>query len=342
MSSGFSAVTAMAGSEPDPTKHVAYTFGMILGVDEFTQEFAYLSERDRWAVRDVLGYGTVWGLRVGMRPDDGVPEIRVEPGVAVSPLGRLLRVTPAQCAKLNDWLATKTKELTDLGVPLDTPSDIRVYVVLSYKECQTDLLPIPGEPCRSEADTVKPSRVTDDFSLELRLSPPDQTEEDAIRDVVRWLRSHVDLSTLPGSSVPLAEFLDAFRAAVVMPPGSPPTWPPFSPGSPPDFVLDASPASPLTIYTEDAGDYLREALRVWVTELRPLWRPNWLGDAHSCFGAFAPVHPTDGDSVLLAELRVPLTRALGDAQWSVQAAAGLDPWAGVAIDESQRPWLLSL
>ena len=30
---------------PDPSKHVNYTFGMLLGVDDFKQEFAYLAGR---------------------------------------------------------------------------------------------------------------------------------------------------------------------------------------------------------------------------------------------------------------------------------------------------------
>ena len=59
MTSGFTPDAGLTGPPPDPTKHVNYTLGMILGVDEFTQEFAYLSERDRWAVRDLAGYGTL-------------------------------------------------------------------------------------------------------------------------------------------------------------------------------------------------------------------------------------------------------------------------------------------
>src|SRR4051794_35028377 len=104
MSSGFQPDTGMASPRPDPTKHVDYTLGMILGVDEFTQEFAYLSERDRWAIRDLAGYGTVWGLKVSTRLNGADPEIAVSPGVAASPCGRLIRVTPAQCASLNGWL----------------------------------------------------------------------------------------------------------------------------------------------------------------------------------------------------------------------------------------------
>ena len=36
-----------AASAPDPSKHVNFTLGMVLGVDDFTQEFAYLSGRER-------------------------------------------------------------------------------------------------------------------------------------------------------------------------------------------------------------------------------------------------------------------------------------------------------
>ena len=39
-----SALAALPRLAPlDPTKHVKYTLGMVLGVDDFDQEFAYLS-----------------------------------------------------------------------------------------------------------------------------------------------------------------------------------------------------------------------------------------------------------------------------------------------------------
>src|SRR5678816_2094559 len=89
---------------PDPTKHVNYTLGMVLGVDDLNQEFAYLSGRDQWMVRDLLGYGTVWGLAVGVDLNAaGNQEVRVSAGVAADPRGRLIRVTPAQCADLQHW-----------------------------------------------------------------------------------------------------------------------------------------------------------------------------------------------------------------------------------------------
>ena len=48
MSSGVMQLAATPDAiAPDPSKHVNYTFGMLLGVDDFKQEFAYLIGRDQ-------------------------------------------------------------------------------------------------------------------------------------------------------------------------------------------------------------------------------------------------------------------------------------------------------
>jgi hypothetical protein len=315
----------------DPTKHVNYVLGMVLGVDDFTQEFTYLSERDRWLARDLLGYGTAWGLAVTTQLSARGPEVRVSPGVAVSPRGQLLRVTPAQCASLNDWLASRTQEV-DARLPANPPPGTRlpVSIVLCYRECETDPVPIPGEPCRSEDDATASSRIADDFKLELRFDPPEQHEENALRDLVRWLRTHIQVPPSPLPSMALEDFLQALRDAVVTAPGSPP-W------SPSDYLLDTSPASPLAVAAEDLGRYLRAAFRVWVTELRPRWRPNWLGEAHGCTETLTPPPHGGEDCVLLAELSLPLTRELGGGPWKVAPAP-----ARVTVDEDRRPFLAHL
>ena len=99
MSTSFAQLAAAPGTAtPDPSKRVNYTLGMLLGVDDFNQEFAYLAGRDRWLARDAIGYGTMCGLRVALDPTGSGPRITVSPGTALTPHGRMVCVHPAQCA----------------------------------------------------------------------------------------------------------------------------------------------------------------------------------------------------------------------------------------------------
>jgi hypothetical protein len=327
MTSFVPSLLSPSASEPDPTKRVNYNLGMVLGVDDFTQEFAYLSGRDQWMARDLLGYGTVTGLDVGREIESGGPQISVTQGVALSPRGRLIRVATAQCASLNGWLAAHRDELLRvLGSPLNNRASLRLFVVLGYRECPTDMVPIPGVPCRSEEETTAASRVADDFRLDLRLEAPDQQEEDALRDFVAWL-SQVEITDEAGGTMfTVAEFEDAIRSAAYLE-SSPPS------GSPPDFMY-GSPPEKLRIHTSLAYEYLRAAFRVWVTELRPRWQPRWVGKGQSCAGASGG--DGGGDCVMLAEVSMNVVRAGSDADWQVENANA------VQISEERRPYLLHL
>lgn len=311
-------------AEPNPTKHVNYNLGMVLGVDDFTQEFAYLSGRDQWLARDLVGYGTVRGLKITLDTDgDKGPRVAVEPGVAVSPRGQMICVPAAQCAYLKDWVAEHSEELTRQSPLL---GEVQLYVVLCYRDCPTDNVPIAGEPCRSEDQLVAASRLSDDFSLELRLKAPNQREENAVRDFVAWLKL-IDVSADVFNSTPLEEFLDAIRAAaahwLTSPLSSPPSSPPeeFMVGSPPEFI-HLNPA--------DVCEYMRAAFRVWVTELRPKWIARW----HGC----APTHfdvddQCEEDCVMLAELTVPIALESPGVWTAADHPA-------VHVDESRRPYVI--
>lgn len=325
-------VVQLAGAPPDPAKHVRFTDGMILGVDDFTQEFAYLSNRDRWIVRDLIGYGTVSGLRLWIE-DDGAkgPRVVVEPGVAVTPRGDMVRVPTAQCAPLNEWLAgaDQVTHLLNRPTPFSPPDDrVDLYVTLCYRECEIDDVPIPGEPCRHEGEMSAPSRILDDFRLELRFTPPAQPDEDAVRDFVAWLSS---IPIVDGaSSHSLSDFLDVVRSAAFLT-GSPPA-------GLPDFMYGSPPGS-LQIARVDACRYLRAAFRVWVTELRPRWYASWWLAHARCDGGKTDAAPKMPEAcLLLARLDVPLVPAalIGPTRWQVPDASG------VTIDERRRPFLLPL
>jgi hypothetical protein len=335
----------------DPTKHVKYTLGMVLGVDDFDQEFAYLSGRDQWLARDLCGYGTIWGLDVGVEVDATGPRVNVSPGTALTPCGRLVCVTPAQCAYINEWLAVHAGEVRDLLTtsppgPPGSPPDLgllTVWVVLCYRACETDDLPIPGEPCRSEDTLSAPSRIKDDFRLELRLARPRQREEDAIRDVVAWLR-RIPVVLGGGSSVEaLVEALRlAADAVLASPPDSPPAQADSPPSWPYDFVLDEPPPG-LAIPADRITEYLRAAFGLWVTELRPRLRRDLPGCECGCDGAGtcgcgcaghagSHLERCDDDVVLLARIELALAQEL-DRDLVVADQGWL-------VDDVERPYVL--
>ena len=301
---------------PDATKHVKFSLGMILGADDFEQEFAWLSGRDRWLARDALGYGTVNGLQVTVRQGAGiVTEVAVACGSALTPAGHLVRVTPTQCAALAPWLAHESRREAVVAHAAASPATpLPVYVVLAYQDCETDARPIPGEPCRSEAEAMAPSRIADGFRLELRLAPPPQPEEDAVRGFVHWLAGSVELADAPASG-PVDQLLALLRAAA-QPDGSPPMAPP-----------ETSPPARFVIPRDRACEYLRAALRVWITELRPLWHEEF-GACHGCgeSGTATPSAPLD--ELLLAELQVPLN-----------SDGSLDTELDVQVLDDERPLL---
>ena len=292
----------------DPYKRVYYSHGLVLGVDEFVQEELYLLERHRMHNRGLHGYGTVCGLRLDTRETDGQTEILVGPGVAVDPQGREIRVAEGQCARIDDWLLRHHDEVAaQLGSPpASSPAQLALHLVLCHAECATDQVPVPSGPCQSLERTMVPSRIADDFRLELRadLASPEQLEERALRDLVALLDAIPVLDA--AGSMTEADMVELVRA--LLPGGSPPA---------------ASPPAPAGhMRPDDAPELIRVAFRVWVTDVRP----QLLSDGRNCAGG-----PPAEDCVLLARVEF----AVEDT------AAGLRLSGAVHFDERERPFLLS-
>jgi len=325
--------SAVEAKAPDPTKHVNYTLGMILGVDDFNQEFAWLSGRDRWLARDAIGYGTLCGLQVSTDTAAKGPRLLVSSGSALTPRGQLVCVKPAQCAYLNDWLAANKASFPALvGSP--PASTLSLYLTLCYRDCPTDPVPIPGEPCRSEDELLQPSRLVDDFSLELRTEPPNQQEEDSIVEFVRWLRALTVGGGGPYTSVDA--FAQALRGAVQAAGAvsSPPASPPCASGG--IHFNFGSPLLSLHLDPALAADYWRAALHVWIAEIRPLVHALCTAGCGcaGCSGDSTDPCPPD-DCLLLARIDVPVV-SIGGGEWRV------DDKQSVLIDDSRRPLLTHL
>ena len=324
--------SAVEAKAPDPTKHVNYTLGMVLGVDDFNQEFAWLSGRDRWLARDAVGYGTLCGLLVSTDNTSAKgPRLMVSSGSALTPRGQLVCVKPDQCAYLNDWLAANKAAIPGLvGSPL--ASTLSLYLTLCYRDCPTDPLPIPGEPCRSEDELLQPSRRVDDFALELRTTPPGQEEEDAVVEFVRWLRLVKVGGGGPYTTVD--QFTKDVRDAVQTV-GSPPASPLTSPlGASGVHFSFGSPLTSAKLDPALLGDYLRAAFRVWIEEIRPRVHALCAGGC-ACCGDHTTGPAAPDECVLLARVSVPVVN-VGAGEWRV------DDKKSVEVDDWHRPLLVHL
>jgi hypothetical protein len=291
---------------------------MVLGVDDYRQEFAYHSSRDKWIVRDFLGYGTLSGLAVSLEDTAEGPRVRVTPGAAAAPSGQLICVGREQCGSLNAWLARKeTKEKLK---PLDGAVDpnhalLNLYLTLCYVDCAVAEVPIPGEPCRSDENLMAPSRIADDYALSFAFEPPPMAEAAAV-DALETLWHNVAVGGVANSA---AAYDDAMRKAELQLRIALGLYPANAPVPPPaDLLQIAVPA--------DAAARFRAAVRtLWVTRLRPLVA------AQSCAAETLPAQ----DCVLLAQLWLPIVRPPGGA-WQVDGTM-----TAITRDETSRPVLLS-
>jgi len=204
-----------------------------------------------------------------------------------------------------------------------------LYLTLCYADCTTQPVPIPGDPCRSEDQLMADSRIADDYRLELRTEAPPQTEEDAVRDFVAWLKQVriVDTGSPPAAAeqtwiadlkAAVRPWFDAINASP--PPSSPPGFSTLG-----DYLFGSPPLS-LTVAPSSLTEFLRVAFRFWVTELRPLWMTRKCG----------AIPGVDDDCVLLARLEIPIIWVGGSptGAWQISGKA-----EGITIDESRRPFL---
>ena len=87
----------------------SYATGMLLDAQDFADEQTYHRGRLARALAQLAGGGTLAGLRVSHQPEvaagDGAhpEEIRVEPGVAIDRLGRLIELPRPACVRLGRW-----------------------------------------------------------------------------------------------------------------------------------------------------------------------------------------------------------------------------------------------
>jgi hypothetical protein len=166
---------------------VFYATGILLAADDFDAEQTYHRGRLARALTYLHGCGTVAGLRVVVEPaleagaDPAFPggreeELRVQPGLAVDRLGRLIEIPRAACLRLDRWY--RAEEIDRLrtalhGAPV---GGVIVDVFVRYVTCDRGKTPAFAAGPFDALDAVQPSRLRDAYELTLvprsEASPP--------------------------------------------------------------------------------------------------------------------------------------------------------------------------
>jgi len=260
-----------------PDRRVNYAYGMVLGLGEFLQEQQYFLQKDYLHERALHGYGTVYGLQVTTSP---VPDtngsdytVAVAPGMAIDQWGREIVVRSAQCARLGAWLAAQEQTTPgSVAKHMEISGTLTVYVTAKYASCLDDLVPVPGQPCSSSAQTKVASRIRDAWDIELTWDQPPMPSWDTDRRLARLLNA---VQIVAGLDPALSSEPDIIEAILGLPAdvaaGPDNLWPMV------DWPTQATaPSGPVRyrLPAETASEALDRIFTVWVTQVRPLLAPD--------------------------------------------------------------------
>jgi hypothetical protein len=226
-----SAVTRLPEADPlyarPQPQRPFYATGMLLDARDFSDEQTYHRGRLAQAIALLSGGGTLAGLRVAHTAADATrpEEIRVEPGVAIDRLGRLIEVARPACLRLQHWFDASLaadggdtlrrgayddlarflspRLLAEAGTGDIPPVPARAVVAdvfLRFVACEEGLTPSFATGPFDALDAVATSRLRDAYELLL-------VARDALDDAFDGLPSR-------GPDLAAIADLDARRAAL--------------------------------------------------------------------------------------------------------------------------------
>ncbi|MBV9931289.1 MAG: hypothetical protein JO013_10130 [Alphaproteobacteria bacterium] len=171
--------SAPAPTVPDPlaaaglrAERVNYATGVLLQAEDFQDEQTYHRGRLAMALRHLVGFGTIAGLRVRAPAEkDAQLEIHVDPGLALDRLGRLIQIDEPYCLRLARWFAAQDTALLRSAIQRKprTPLDVAVVadVFLSAADCGRGKTPSFASGPFDALDALVPARLAEQPQLTL-------------------------------------------------------------------------------------------------------------------------------------------------------------------------------
>jgi hypothetical protein len=169
---------AKAQAEGESQDRLWYATGVLLDAEDFLDEQTYHRGRLARALAYLYGSGTVAGLRVVWEPavgpgadvslPDGRPErIKVEPGLAIDRLGRLVELPRTACLRLNRWYEAQLDDDLAQGFHGAPFNGVVVDVFLTFVACERGKTPAFAAGPYDALDPVVPSRIRDGYAVAL-------------------------------------------------------------------------------------------------------------------------------------------------------------------------------
>lgn len=169
---------AKAQAQGESQDRVWYATGVLLDAEDFLDEQTYHRGRLARALAYLYGSGTIAGLRVAWEPavasgvdsslPDGRPErVKVEPGLAIDRLGRLIEVPRTVCLRLNRWYEGQTDDDLAQGFHGAPFTGVVVDVFLGFVACERGKTPAFAAGPYEALDPVVPSRIRDGYVVTL-------------------------------------------------------------------------------------------------------------------------------------------------------------------------------
>ncbi len=142
-----------------------YSFGMLLGADDFSTQQAYHRGKMRLHNAWLHRMGVIWGYDV--KVDVGAGEVRVAPGLAVDGAGRELHLDAPACVSVGEWFEAHQSEVTATGD--DKKKTFDAFVSARFRSCFTRQVPALLDPCEGAGGGTAYSRLFE--TVDLRLEP---------------------------------------------------------------------------------------------------------------------------------------------------------------------------
>jgi hypothetical protein len=218
-----------------PPERVNYAIGVLLDAQDFLDEQTYHRGRLAKALKHLVGFGTLAGLRV-VPPADGDAELelQVAPGLAIDRYGRMIEIGAPQCIRLARWFAAQTTQALLAAIQRTPRVKVDVAVVvdvfLSADACPVGKTPAFATGPYDALDAVTPARLADTFQLQLaprdegppaaipapqNFWPAPGATHDALLEAV--LESWEDApATADETLAPLQEHVDGFDPSAVL------------------------------------------------------------------------------------------------------------------------------